>query len=172
MRQHPQFCSIKCASLLLRAPAEAKQNQLDLSHGLSNIPNLWHFLSYISDISVPYKEVWRKSESNTKYESPRSLQEGLNGVYLFLVFFAHFYRIWCYKNVTVYSYSRKLQVLIWYLGKSTHNHISHKTKAEQPWTPAGMNRCIFLPACCFEGLNGGTSITLNTSFFGFVTWNS
>ena len=23
-----------------------------------------------------------------------------------------------------------------------------------------------------EGLNGGTSITLNTSFFGFVTWNS
>ena len=23
-----------------------------------------------------------------------------------------------------------------------------------------------------EGLNGGTSITLNTSFSGFVTWNS
>ena len=40
MRQHPQFCSIKCASLLLRALAEAKQNQLDLSHGLCNIPNL------------------------------------------------------------------------------------------------------------------------------------
>ena len=23
-----------------------------------------------------------------------------------------------------------------------------------------------------EGLNGGTSIALNASFFGFVTWNS
>ena len=92
------------------------------------------FLSRISDISVSYMEVWHKSESNSKYESPRSLQDGLNGfpggVYPFTEFSLSISMEFNITKMLVFNLIAATFKLLSDTLDKIHNHIRHKTKAE------------------------------------------